>query len=186
MSIKQRVPDGLVLQPMSEAPALSQTAADQILRVVDPPGVRFGPEEATGIGLVAKAESAEAASPFLRKAFELYRGRCECGAHYENNCAHFLTDAMVRAGLPKPFSTSDEKCSAGRLIRAKECLEWFRTFSTGFSTGHQLLKTGYWLVYQENSGGQGHVCLHLEMEGNFVWRGTTDLSGWGVNWHYFY
>jgi hypothetical protein len=124
---------------------------------------------------------------FLKSTFELYRGRCECGEAYVNNCAHYLTDAMVRAGLPKPFPNAYEKCPKGRLKRAKETLEWFKTFKTGFKENHQgLALTGYWFVYQEDASGQGHVCVHLEASGSFTVRGTGDYSGWPVTWHYYY
>ena len=185
MTAKQKVPKGLKLIAISKAPPLPSMSADISPRIVDPPIAIPISESAVGLGVVFKRQLLKRVSGFLQQSFELYRGRCECGAHYDNNCAHFLTDAMCRAGLPRPFASADEKCSAGRLIRAKECLAWVRSFSTGFSSTHQTLKSGYWFVYQENAG-QGHVCLHLERQDDYIWRGTTDLSNWPVNWHYFY
>jgi len=125
--------------------------------------------------------------PFLKSTFDLYRGACECGVVYVNNCAHFLTDAMVRAGLPKPFPGASAKCAKGRLIRAKETLEWFKTFNTAFKVNHAGLTSGYWFVYQEDASGQGHVCVHLEASASFSYRGTGDFSAvWPVNWHFYF
>jgi hypothetical protein len=125
--------------------------------------------------------------PFLKSTFDLYRGACECGVAYANNCAHFLTDAMVRSGLPRPFPNAYAKCAKGRLIRAKEALEWFKTFHTAFKVNHTGIASGYWFVYQEDASGQGHVCVHLEAAGSFQYRGTGDFSSvWPVNWHYYY
>jgi hypothetical protein len=137
-------------------------------------------------GEVRKVQLVAEAQPFLKATFDLYRGECECKTAYVNNCAHFLTDAMVRATLPKPFPSSAEKCPKGRLIRAKETLDWFKSFSGGVHVGHDDLTSGYWFVYQENSG-QGHVCVHLESSDGFSFRGTGDFSTvWPVNWHFFY
>jgi hypothetical protein len=184
MSDKQKIPSSIKLISIKDAPALPDVTADDATpRVVDPSPFSPNPEMLGGI--VFKNRVKPLVNEFLAQSFNLYRGKCECGVTYDNNCAHFLTDAMVRAGLPSAFPVASEKCSAGRLIRAKECLAWFRDISTGFAANHDSLSSGYWFVYQE-SGGQGHVCIHLEGGDKYSWKGTTDLPNWPVQWHYFY
>lgn len=184
MSKKQKVPKGVKLVSIKNSPPMPKmTADDSIPRVVDPAPFSPNPEMLGGMAIKEGVNSL--VNEFLVKSFNLYRGKCECGTSYDNNCAHFLTDAMVRAGLPVAFPAGSAKCSAGRLIRAKECLAWFRGFSTGFATNHDSLSSGYWFVYQE-SDGQGHVCIHLEAPDKHWWKGTTDLPNWPIQWHYFY
>lgn len=180
MSRPQEFPAGAELIPISESPSLPSLADEPIPRVVDPAFSYL-----TLGGVRPKDPSARLTATFLQESFSLYRGRCECGAAYDNNCAHFLTDAMIRAGLPQQFPGAYAKCAQGRLIRAKECLAWFKSFSTGFAQNHSGISSGYWFVYQE-SGGQGHVCIHHESSSQYEWRGTTDLPSWPVQWHYFY
>ncbi len=180
MADDQQSKKGIKLVAITKAPALPDFSEEGGGVLVDPTGQSLADNVA---GVVLK--SGVKVSAFLQNSFNLYRGRCECGASYDNNCAHFLTDAMVRAGLPRAFPANYAKCSKGRLIRAKECLAWFRGFSTGFNDNHNNLGSGYWFVYQEYQG-QGHVCIHLEAPDKYWWRGTTDLPNWPVQWHYFY
>jgi hypothetical protein len=124
------------------------------------------------------------ASKSLRSVFDAYENRCACGTSYPGtNCAHYLSNAFLKAGYTLP---DGEKCPKGRLIRAKEMLAWFRSLGGEFSSSHPR-QEGYVAVYQESSG-QGHVCVHREFKkGNawsFDWRGTGDYSDWEVNWHF--
>jgi len=181
MTDKQTLPAGVILTPIERLPELNGIESEPLPRVVDPSAA---PPAALG-GTALKDASLATRGDFLSRAYSLYRGRCECGTQYDNNCAHYLTDAMVRAGLPTPFPAGYAKCPQGRLIRAKEALAWFRSFSTGFTQDHASLNSGYWFVYQE-SGGQGHVCIHGESSDKYWWVGTGDYSNWPVTWHFFY
>jgi hypothetical protein len=124
--------------------------------------------------------------PLLIGAFNAYYQGCTCGTSYENNCAHYLSNAFKRQHWPVEFPANAAKCPHGRMIRAKEFLNWFRsTFNPQFRQNHNGITSGYWLVYQEAANGQGHVCIHKH-QGGFAYRGTTDLPNWPVQWHYFY
>ncbi|MEW8351122.1 MAG: hypothetical protein AB2687_22680 [Candidatus Thiodiazotropha taylori] len=120
----------------------------------------------------------------LSRAFSLYTNSCTCGRRYSDNCAHFLSNALIRAGYTMG---SGAKCSHGRLIRAKELLRWAqsrpgRTYRNNHN--NPTITSGYWVVYQERSDGQGHVCLHQEKPRTYSWRGTGDYDSWPVQWHY--
>jgi hypothetical protein len=122
--------------------------------------------------------------PWLVGAFNLYRDNCTCGNRYDNNCAHFLSNAFLLQAPNYRFPNQLAKCPHGRLIRAKEMLDWFRTISTGYRQNCNGITEGIWFTYQE-SGGQGHVVLHNHA-GGLTWRGTGNYPGWPVQWHYFY
>lgn len=123
--------------------------------------------------------------PIVIGAFNAYYNGCTCGTSYENNCAHYLSNAFKRQYWPVNFPASAAKCPHGRMIRAKEFLDWFRTsFNPKFAQNCSGITSGYWVVYQE-SAGQGHVCIHKH-QGGFDYRGTTNLPSWPVQWHYFY
>ena len=153
---------------------------DVQLVVVDPQLQIAPPEEGTRQG---ESEAPAANVPFLVRAFNAYVPRCACGTTYANNCAHFLTNAMAIAGAKFPASVA--KCPAGRMIRAKETLDWWKTFATAFRQNCVGITAGVWMVYQEYQG-QGHVCLHWHTPSGYSWRGTTNLPSWPVQWHYFY
>lgn len=140
------------------------------------PSDRAPEDDEAGLKLGALART-------IQGAYESYRNECECGKRYDNNCAHYLSNAFIKAGFSMP---DGEKCGKGRLIRAKEMLTWFQSMKKDFHEGHPQ-KAGYYAVYQEE-GGQGHVCIHREYSSGGRWgfdvKGTGDFSAWGVNWHY--
>jgi hypothetical protein len=121
----------------------------------------------------------------LPGAFSKYSHACVCGIRYENNCAHFLSNAFMLQDPNINFPSGYEKCASGRLIRAKELLDWFRSLNPGFKQNHTGINDFYWFVYQENAG-QGHVCIHYDKTGKFDYKGTTNLPTWPVQWHYLY
>lgn len=116
----------------------------------------------------------------LPGAFAKYKDACECGERFENNCAHFLSNAFLLQDPNIRFPAGLEKCTKGRLKRAKEMLAWFRTLNPQFKENHTGITDYYWFVYEESPVGQGHVCIHLEKNGNYDWRGTTDIPNWPV------
>ena len=176
--------DGIELLPVSTPsdPSPNNVYDDLQLAISDPildQGTGLGNSR---VGEVLKVTSPEVLESFLSRAWNSYSGSCTCGTRYDNNCAHFLTNAFALAGATFPAGTA--KCPAGRMIRAKEVLAWWKTFATGFQNNHAGISSGYWMVYQE-SGGQGHVCLHLEETYKYYWKGTGDYPDWPVQWHYF-
>lgn len=181
MTDRQILPDGVILASVELLPALTELEHEPVPRMIDAVVAMSSIQRGLGLKVPDRAIRGD----FLSRAYALYRGRCECGIQYENNCAHYLTDAMVRAGLPVQFAAGNAKCPQGRLLRAKETLAWFRSFSTGFAQSHSSLNSGYWFVYQE-VGGQGHVCIHHEESDKYSWAGTGDFDSWPVQWHFFY
>jgi len=134
----------------------------------------------------AHRELTTAVDPMVVGAFNVYYNGCTCGQVYENNCAHYLSNAFMRQHWPVTFPAGAAKCPHGRMIRAKEMLDWLRnSFNPQFKQNHNGINYGYWFVYQEASNGQGHVCIHRH-QGGFDWRGTGDYPAWPVQWHYYY
>lgn len=176
---------GIELLPLStpSEPAPSNIYDDLQLLIVDPISAQGTELGNASVSLVLQDSSSPLLVGFLERAWNSYTGTCTCGTRYNNNCAHFLTNAFALAGATFPAGAA--KCPAGRMIRAKEVLAWWKTFSTGFQNNHNSISNGYWMVYQE-SGGQGHVCLHLESLTGRYFRGTGDYPNWPVQWHYFY
>ena len=90
-----------------------------------------------------------------------------------NNCAHFLSDAFIRAGYSElkkinanPLITLycdwnvPQKTGDARPVRALDMKNWFNSKATERETTIQSNR-GFWAVYQERqSDGQGHVLLY--------------------------
>jgi hypothetical protein len=190
----QQVIDPNAFQPTSAAGAAAPLSSldESALVVVDsiaPWSSSVGP-----LGESPKQAEAAAYVSLMQASWNAFYLGCTCGTTYANNCAHFLTNAMLIAtsttgfSWPQPFPASAAKCPAGRLIRAKEALAWFRSFAPWFSSNHNTISQYHWFVYQERrSDGQGHVCFHLETPSSYWWKGTGNFSGqWEVDWHFLY
>lgn len=121
----------------------------------------------------------------LPGAFQKFKLGCTCKTSYENNCAHYLSNAFLLQDPNLKFPAAAAKCPHGRLIRAKELLKWFQSLGPEFKQDHSGIRDFYWLVYQE-SEGQGHVLIHRDKSGAFEYKGTTNLPEWPVQWHYLY
>lgn len=117
----------------------------------------------------------------LEGAAKLYAGSCAGGDTEANNCAHFLSDALIRCGYSELELASKPPCvnarcakSAKRPIRAKDMNCWFKSKAT--KTGKAVQKnTGFWAVFQldENEYVGGHVVI-------------VDSDNWkfyGTGWH---
>ncbi len=55
-----------------------------------------------------------------------YENKCACGTRYDNNCAHFLTNWMIKNGEMSVNPTGAYCCPSGRPIRAKEVRTLFQ------------------------------------------------------------
>jgi len=88
---------------------------------------------------------------------------------YENNCAHYLSDALIDAGFSDLSSAhscvthrcGSPECASGgkRPTRAKDMHCWFRS-KDGRPVSSVQKGTGFYAVYQERqSDGQGHVVI---------------------------
>jgi hypothetical protein len=107
---------------------------------------------------------------------------CGGGDRYANNCAHFLSNALIGGGYAELLGYG-ARCPAGRPLRARELNQWFSTMSSTMPAGRtstQLQRgTGWWLVFQLEASSYwgGHVAL-LDSD-NWVYYGT----GWYGDWH---
>ena len=118
----------------------------------------------------------------MRAVAAAYSGSCSSGQRLSNNCAHFLADAIIRAGCDD-LLTSDlvtERCPAGRPIRAQDLLKWFQANATDFHMGIPE-NDGLWFGYQEKPGRR-HVLLLDSDTGRFY--GTDHCKDWPVQWFY--
>ena len=124
----------------------------------------------------------------INRAFDLLgwapATSCVCGVSYSNNCAHYLCNALIRAGFSPPNEGSNKKCPRGRLIRAMDVLKWCQAHKKDFSSNHDSLPSGTWIVFQQRSGGVQHVCMHKESPNKYRRAGTGDYENWPTQWHY--
>lgn len=132
----------------------------------------------------------------LATAFSNYRGSCDCGEDLGNNCAHYLSDALIRAGYTALDGGTGALyrrrngrvvCKAGRPVRARELRDWFAGQATDTHSGEPADDSRYWAVYQERAAdGQGHVLIHHHTGTGtaYDWRGTGDYPSWRTQDHY--
>jgi hypothetical protein len=127
----------------------------------------------------------------------MYRGKCKCGEDLGNNCAHFLSDAFIRAGYseldggtgkPKIREVNGRAvCRGGRPVRAREMKEWFKGMATSSHDGEPS-DDKYWAVFQLDTGeGRywgGHVVIHKHDGTNYDTKGTGDYPNWTHQEHY--
>jgi hypothetical protein len=126
------------------------------------------------VGLLAPPLSAIAAN---------WMDSCQGGDAYANNCAHYLSDAFLRAGFidllaPNPYINARCGTAARRPIRARDMWAWFQ--SKAVATSRSLTAgTGWWAVFQldESVYWGGHVAV-WDSDAN-VYYGTGWYSGWG-------
>lgn len=114
-----------------------------------------------------------------------------CALHDDeaNDCAHFLSDAFIRAGyneLRKAGGQSQieewcdwndaSKSEEARPIRAKEMWEWFKVMSKTSRTSKPS-KAGLWATFQwDRTYSGGHVLLYDS--------DTDVIYGTGAFWHW--
>lgn len=128
-------------------------------------------------------EPTAAPRPTLEDVAAAYTQTCACGERLSNNCAHFLSDAFIRAGYTE-LKTSDAfttRCKAGRPIRAQEVMHWFQTQADTFTEVRPDGGTGMWAVYQEKPNRR-HVTV-IDMNTG-IFYGTDDCKTWPVQWFY--
>jgi hypothetical protein len=117
----------------------------------------------------------------LNSAYSLYNGRCVRGDSYPNNCAHFLSDAFLRAGYNELLPNNphiNARCPSQRPIRARDMWSWFRAKARRTSNT-PTRNTGTWAVFQLNESEYwgGHVCI---LDSN-AWK--YNGTGWFPNWN---
>ncbi|MEO6550844.1 MAG: hypothetical protein ABIN94_22770 [Ferruginibacter sp.] len=126
-------------------------------------------------------------------------GGCALGNTPPNNCAHYLSDAFIKAGYTELLKRNGEGqgiffhwCDIvtppntvnpeARPIRAKQMWEWFKTMAT-ISQTTKPANSGFWAVFQADAVyPTGHVLLY---DSN-----NRKIYGTGVYWdwaeQYFY
>jgi hypothetical protein len=115
-------------------------------------------------------------------AASLYRGACDGADSYENNCAHFLSDAFLRAGysnLKAPADCISARCETGakRPIRARDMWCWFKQMATKTKSTLPAAE-GMWAVFQldEATYWGGHVLI-FDSDKN-LYFGTGHYPNW--------
>lgn len=110
-----------------------------------------------------------------------HKGSCVGGDRFENNCAHFLSDAFIRAGYTELLPSNphiNARCApAKRPIRARDMWSWFQ--SKAVRTSRTPTKnTGMWAVFQLNEDlyWGGHVVI-LDSD-QWVFYGTAWYGNW--------
>jgi hypothetical protein len=116
---------------------------------------------------------------------------CKGGQKFPNNCAHFLSDAMIRAGFSDLLTDSAlykcDKSNCGcpqerRPIRAREMWAWFQNKATKkqekISWKNISKNSGWWAVFQLNETEYwgGHVIV-LDTD-RWEYYGTCSYPAW--------
>jgi hypothetical protein len=120
--------------------------------------------------------------PSLATVASNYTGSCDGGDSFDNNCAHFLSNAFIKAGFSELYNNNpniNARCTpARRPIRARDMWSWFQTKAVTTSTSLQK-DTGWWAVFQLNESEYwgGHVALFDSHEWKYY--GT----GWYPQWN---
>jgi len=135
------------------------------------------------LGMPTPAPGAEgavgAAAPSLPWVGANWANSCAGGDSFGNNCAHFLSDAFIRAGYTE-LQFYGARCYtwAKRPIRAREMWSWFNSKAVKRSNTVQQ-NTGWWAVFQLNEQVYwgGHVALLNS--NSMLYYGT----GWYGNWN---
>jgi hypothetical protein len=131
----------------------------------------------------------------IEGAAKLFKHSCSGGQEYPDNCAHFLSDALILAGFSKlgaAHSCVSARCTkpgcsavSKRPIRAKDIRCWFK--ENAKTTDTSVAKhSGFWAVYQERQAdGQGHVVVLDANAWKFYGTGWFE-AGTPDNWKHEY
>ncbi len=122
----------------------------------------------------------------IEGAAKLYKPSCSGGQTYPDNCAHFLSDALIFAGfsnIAAPHSCVTARCdkpgctaAPKRPIRAKDIRCWFKENAKTMASSVER-NSGFWAVYQERQGdGQGHVVILDANAWKFYGTGWFEMS----------
>ena len=111
-----------------------------------------------------------------------FNSTCTGQDRLENNCAHFLSDAFIRAGydeLLPPNACINARCETGakRPVRARDMWCWFKKLAT--EEAQTLPKgKGFWAVFQldETVYFGGHVLI-IDTDTN-IYYGTGNYPDW--------
>lgn len=118
----------------------------------------------------------------IEGAAKLFADSCEGGDSYDNNCAHYLSNAFIRSGFSELRDANgciNARCStaAKRPIRARDMWCWFKSKAVE-SGGAVARNTGIWAVFQLNESEYwgGHVVI-IDTR-TWKYYGTGWYGGW--------
>ena len=133
--------------------------------------------------LSGEALRAVSSVPSLGNACMQYNDKCLGGDSYPNNCAHYLSDAFIRAGYTDllRFPGITARCRNKRPIRAHDMLRWFQSKSRQFFSGPVSQGSGVWATYQEKPGWKHVLIIDAD---RWEYCGTGDYSDWPTQWNY--
>lgn len=132
----------------------------------------------------------------LAGGFSNFNDSCSCGEDLGNNCAHYLSDALIRSGdsdLDAGEGGLYRKhagravCKHGRPVRARELEKWFADKASERKEGEPQSDQRHWAVWQGGGGyWGGHVVIHKHngAGGDYDSRGTGDYPEWPKQKHY--
>lgn len=157
-----------------------------------PPSPEPGPLDPRPAGPTERARLRQlvSGSRSISAAAAAYSGTCSGGDTEVNNCAHYLSDAFLKAGyseLAPPSNCIEARCGseARRPVRAKNMHCWFEQMKKNSPIGEFLEEIpknrGFWAVFQykESAYSGGHVVI-IDTDNN-VYYGT----GWYGDWSQF-
>lgn len=124
-------------------------------------------------------DNLEVVAASLSQVCRYYRGRCAGNDPYPNNCAHYLSDAFIRAGYTDLLTSNliTARCRSGkkRPIRAYDMYKWFRSKARRTRRGVIPRGNGIWATYQEKPGAK-HVLI--SNTDDWTYCGTGDYPSW--------
>ena len=128
----------------------------------------------------------------LQTSWDKYTNSCVCGNAYANNCAHYLSNALILGGFSEIDGGKGADlrirngfcvCRSGRPVRAKEMRDWFGRKWTHHSTPPT---NGICLVYQEGNGKDDrHVLLKKYQDGRKIGHVGTGDYPWPIQQYYY-
>ncbi|MGW5781624.1 hypothetical protein [Streptomyces sp. NPDC003863] len=150
---------------------------------VDMPGAPRYAEAGTGQAQAqAQVAQPRVLAPPLSTVGSYWTNSCIAGDTFANNCAHFLSDAFIRAGYTELFAPNsyiNARCYtyARRPIRAREMWAWFASKAVRTSSTPTPY-TGWWAVFQldESVYWGGHVALFDS--DSWTYYGTGWYGAW--------
>jgi hypothetical protein len=150
---------------------------------IKPPKARLDPTAPKPAPPVANIPSSPLPAPTLKDVAGYWGDCCVGNDTFDNNCAHFLSDAFIRTGFsellpPNSCIESGARCApASRLLRARNMWCWFKSKASNTSNT-PTKNTGWWAVFQldESQYWGGHAAL-LDSD-SWTYYGT----GWYPDW----
>ena len=113
-----------------------------------------------------------------------YTDSCECGERFTNNCAHFLSNWMIKNNIMSENPGTAYCCTSGRPIRAKEMRKVF-TDTLGLTRSFNPPKNGAncFIYCEDNNTHQGHVYYGTK---SYCEAGTGSGTDFDMDYYEYY